>query len=537
MTLRIFTAALLLAIPALGVGINKERTPVLRPDISCEPAPALVPPGIAPKLASVAAGGTFQFTVTSPTVSPTVVSRNTAVATVNNSGLATGVSGGVTFIVASVYNGRCMTLDSARLVVSGALLGDSASGRVLWLANCQKCHGHRKADDVRFFAYDDSVIVRRALAHVNAQGALDIAAHVRALGPRGPLTPNTWLYQPGSPAVAVASDSMFGVTHMGSDAWPLTWTRDTLLAQNIRNVQIPLTLPTWGDELTRFDWLPGNVNSGQIPDTLLATSFVQNLFTTYYANENMTNAKALAEGLRARGHLMSVADAPCVYLDASNGDTIAQRRYSPQGCFDLAKWGAAFCYMAGAKKGLSADSILSACEKTWWETGHMAHKAQQFAGRSWCTVKCQIELRNEQIVAWIYLGSMKTWAANNDASLYFCGPAQNIGLTRWCTWYASMQMVRRPATTSGSSEACSDIDSNATFGHPAWLRRSQEFLLREMMYRLDHGLQLANSKDPCVTAADLIGHALQMVGNRAGQSTKDALKPLSDSVRARILAF
>ncbi len=496
------------------------------------------PAGIEPKRAVIPVGSTFQFTVTSlplngaPTTAH-VISRNTNVATVDSiTGLVTAVGPGTTFVVADLFNGRCLGKDSAKVTVTGTqgggIIGDSARGRTAWLTNCQPCHTGDQGWDIRNIAVSDTNIIRRALPHVNDTTAADIVAHIRALGAAGPLTKNTWLYQPGSPATPVASDSMFAVTLFGADQWRTSISRDTLLNINVRNVRIPIALPKWSDEATRYDWVPGQggINEGQLPDTLLTLGSVQTRFANWRNNPTMANAVILAEHLRVRGHESALLpDAPCTYGYPNNSSPF----YRAQDCFDLAKWSASFCYTAGLRLGISGDSILSACEKTWWEAGHMAHKAQQFART--------IDLRDLQITAWIYLGSLKTLAANNDASLYFCGPASHISLNRWCSFYASMQLVRRPGLTAGSSEACSDIQSTAQFGYAPWHRNLIEFQLREMMYRLDHGLQTANSKDPCITGADLLKSAMQFVGSRAGQATKDALQPLADSVRTRIAAL
>ncbi len=512
--------------------------------------------GISPKRASILVGNTFQFTITNntpiPGIAPKVVSRNLAVVTVDSlTGLATGVGNGSTFVVASTFNGTCVRPDSAKVTVSGAAQGNAAAGLIAYQASCRSCHMNDQARDLKIFAYSDSNIYRRAIPHVTHQQAVDIIAHVRSLGTAGPLAESTVLYQPGSPALVVPGstvaqrDSNFAVLLFGADEWRTSITRDSLLAQNIKNVRIPITLPVWSDELTRYDWMPGQggLIDGPIPAGVLARPIIQNRYNSWRNTPTMTNAVNLATSMINESHDESIPDAPCLY-DTSNWITKFDSA-NAQRCFDVAKHASGFCYLAGTQLNISSDSIIKRCEPVWWETGHMAHKAQQ-RGRN-------IELRSLQITSWIYLGSLFSFAAGTngtaEASLYFTGPAghgvSGLGYGRWASWMAASMMVRRPGTTKGATEACRDALEVAEVGHSAWIQNIVSFVLDELNYRLDNGTQFVGSKDTCTnsspntsgSSAGVLGSMMTEVNARCGVGCFNSLKPKADSVRARINAL
>jgi hypothetical protein len=503
--------------------------------------------GITPRSGAQAAiGTTYSYTVSSVApISATVVSRNTAVATVTNGGVATGVGEGDTWIVATVFNGHCSVKDSARITVIdttalGEVEGDSARGRVAWLNSCQECHTHDRPIDMELFNFTS--VIRRAMNHVDTLTALDIVADIARLGAGGPLTPTTVIYQPGSPATAVASDTAFAVALWGADEWRSSLTRDSLLAVHIKDVRIPITLPLWSDESSAYDWIPGTGPfTGQIPAGVLNSALVQNAYATYRANPTVQNAGNLAGKLSNSAHNEAIPDAPCVY-NASNWQTRFDST-NAQKCADVLKWGANLMYQTGVASGLHPDTIIKRSEGVWWETGHMFHKAQQ-RGRN-------IELRSLQTCAWIYLGSLWTGAARREASLYMTGPcgggSTGLNYKRWASWMTMYMAVRRSNDTKGSTEICRDVWSMADHGHSGWFATSIAFGFREIMYRLDNGFQLAGAKTECtanststtgsIGNAGYLGQAMTLVNNKAGAAVFNALKPLADSVRARINAL
>jgi hypothetical protein len=506
-------------------------------------------PGITPKVGAIAhIGTTFQFTVVSVApVDATVISRDTLIATVDDDGLATGVNEGDTWIIASVFNGHCTVQDSARISVVdtttvGEIEGDSARGRVAWLASCQSCHTHDKPIDMETFDFPDTAIVRRAMNHVDTTTALDIVEFKKTLGAGGPLTRTTVIYQPGTPATAVANDSLFAVALWGADEWRASITRDSLLATHIKDVRIPITLPLWSDEATAYDWVPGTGPfNGQLRSGVLNSALVQNALAQYRANPTIQNAGNLAGKISNSAHNEAIPDAPCVY-NASNWQTRFDST-AAQACADHLKWGANLMYQTGVASGLHPDTIIKRSEGVWWETGHMFHKAQQ-RGRN-------IELRSLQTCAWIYLGSLWTGAARSEASLYMTGPcgggSSGLNHKRWASWMTMYMMVRRTANDKGSTEACRDIWSMTDHGHSTWFATSVAFGLREMMYRLDNGFQTSGSQSECtansastsgsIGNAGYLGQAMTLVNNKAGAGVFNALKPLADSVRARINAL
>jgi hypothetical protein len=454
--------------------------------------------------------------------------------------------------VATVFNGHCSVKDSARITVVdtttlGEVEGDSARGRVAWLNSCQECHTHDRPIDMELFNFTS--VIRRAMNHVDTLTALDIVADIARLGAGGPLTPTTVIYQPGTPATAVASDSLFAVALWGADQWRSTLTRDSLLAVHIKDVRIPITLPLWSDESTAYDWIPGTGPfTGQIPAGVLASQLVQNALASYRANPTIQNAGNLAGKIENSAHNVAIPDAPCMYdLSIAQGRNIRYDSINAQRCADIMKWGSNLMYQTGVAAGLHPDTIIKRSEGVWWETGHMFHKAQQ-RGRN-------IELRSLQSCSWIYLGSLWTGAARREASLYMTGPCGNgntgLGHGRWASWMTAYMAVRRAADDKGSTEICRDGWSMTDHGHSAWFATSVPFILREIMYRLDNGFQTVGAKTECTNnstttssgsaggtnGTGYLGFMMHLVNQKAGAAVFNAIKPLADSVRARINAL
>lgn len=507
-------------------------------------AASLQTPGISPKTnPSVPVTGTLQFTVTSVAPVPaTVISRDTFVATVTDAGLVTGRNVGIAWLVATVFNGTCTVLDSARVTVidtttAGEIEGDSTRGRLAYLASCQKCHGADIATDLELFNYNS--VVRRAMAHVDTLTALDILAHVATLGPGGPLDSLTQLFQPGTPATKTASDIEFQTLLTGgTDEWPTRWTRDTLLAKHPRQVRIPIDLPRWSNETSRYDWLPFTQFEIGLPTGVANATIVKNAFATYRANLSWSNMNNLTGAISGAAHDVAIADAPCMYLNAPARYT----NETAQGCFDVRKFVASLCYITGIRLLATPDTIMARCQNNWWEGGHMAHKAQQMGK--------DIELRTLQICSWIYLGSLHNWSAGANAGLYMSGPCGHgvggLGYGRW-TSYTMMQMLtNRLATAKGTIESCRDIWSMADHGHSGHLLNSMTYAFNIMLYRLDNAMHVhqGSTRSACtenststsgsVGATGYLGNAMVHVNQRCGSGCFNTLKPLADSVRKRI---
>jgi hypothetical protein len=366
---------------------------------------------------------------------------------------------------------------------------------------CAKCHTSNKAWDLAHFNFADTTIIRRALAHVSQASALDIVAHVHSLPTADTMTPTRRPFQPGG--IVLSSDVEFGVRLFGSDQWPATLTRTQLLAQDPLTIPIALPLPVWSDETSGYDWLPGSISTGELPPVL--RSRIQPALDAYNANPSIGTANEVARKLRVFAHDPAISDAPCLYASDPS-------RYDAQKCADVGKWGAALDYIEGIRSGNLGGAAQIATD-TWWETGHLFHKAQQFSR--------QLPQRDLQIAGWIHLGWMWDRALNKN-SLYEGGPLDALGLNRHATWVILRTMVERPA---GSMPLCADVESLADFGAVGWMTNALALAYQELQYRAAN-MELPSDRQFC---SDMISQAQLSVARRAGAAAAAALQPLADA--------
>jgi hypothetical protein len=388
-----------------------------------------------------------------------------------------------------------------------SVLGDSTLGRLLFEQECSACHVGKSAFDLDHFNYPDTTIVRRATFHVDSASAWDIVAHVNSLASAADtMTRTDRPFQPGG--VVLASDQAFAVQLFGSDAWPTSLTRDSLLAQDPTIVPVPLPLPVWSDESSTYDWLAG-VPEEPLPAGVRAAA--QNQFNNYFNNPSIETALILAKRLRNVAHDLSIPDAPCRYPnDVANFDAAK--------CRDVGKYNASLLYVEGIRSGDLHGSAMTST-KEWWETGHLVHKAQQH--------KKPLPDRSLLIAGWMHLGWMFDRSLNKQSS-YETGALADLGYGRMAIWVALRTQVERP---QGSVLACADAYVAALDGYAnqQWLTDAIAFAYNEIEYRHYNNLLPANR----AACADYIRRTQIEVG-RKSPAAKDALQAQADSLSALI---
>ena len=466
---------------------------------------------VTPIMGSVLVNGVLQLTATAKDASGNVISGqpvtwssgNASVATVSSGGLVTGLTAGTVVITATIGG----TSGVAQITVGSLAGGSAARGAATWARECAQCHTSTQGWDLAHFGYTDTTIVRRALGHVTIADAGDIVAHVRSLPRADTMTPTRRPFQPGN--VVLASDQEFGMRLFGTDQWPASLTRAELLAQDTRLIPVALPLPVWSDEMSEYDWLPGRAGAGQLPAGVRQAA--QKELDTYYASPSFESVLSAESKVRAAAHDPLVVDAPCTYLTDPS-------RYDAQKCVDVAKWAASLIYVEGIRAGDVAGAGIRGT-RSWWETGHLIHKAQQFHRA--------LPERDLQIAGWIYLGWMWNRAPGRN-SLYGAGPLDKLGLNRHVTWVILRTMVERPAD---STPACADVETLGQWGATLWMPNALAFAYRELQYRAANNL-LPTDKQFC---ADMINQAQVWVGRRLGTAAQLALKPLADATAAIVI--
>lgn len=94
----------------------------------------------------------------------------------------------------------CSDSPVAPVESSGGISGNASIGAAAFLEACSACHSSRDGFDLAFFAFPDSTIVRRAVAHVDTGTAHDIVSHIRALRV-DPTARDFRVFQPGGEQV------------------------------------------------------------------------------------------------------------------------------------------------------------------------------------------------------------------------------------------------------------------------------------------------------------------------------------------------
>jgi hypothetical protein len=339
--------------------------------------------------------------------------------------------------------------------------GDPLAGMVAFELECASCHASGDGVDLAFFAFPDTTIVRRAVAHVDTSTALDIVAHVATLGVEGE-DRGVRLFQPGGEILP--SDVRFAEELFGMDGWPADLGSDGLRAIDPLQVRAAVPLPLWSVEEGNTDWMPDL----PLPDAILDAngSLPRALVAGYRAAPTENNLVLTTQLLRGASVQRDNPLAPCITNEPERADYAR--------CFEIQRWIATLSAQHMIRFGLS-DPIHPAVHDNWWDVGMTVRRAIVRAG-------IDFESGFENWASWMYLGWI--FEPSRHASTYTARGLSNVGLDRHATFVALRSQVARPPR---SFAVYADLTTAARHVPPHWVGDAMTFAYRHVLERLAAG--------------------------------------------------
>lgn len=391
--------------------------------------------------------------------------------------------------------------DAPTAPVAREASASAAQGREIFVASCAPCHASGDGGDLAIFAFPDSTIVRRALAHVTRAEAEDIVAHVRTLPP-GALDRRTRPFQPAGQVLA--DDRAFALSLFGADRWPELDTPG-LLAIDPRRVSLALAFPRWSVEEDATDWMPDE----PLGDALLSFHGAQDALAAHHRLRSdetlLATVRILERATRAHE-----TGAPCGLVDEVPAD--------PERCFEAQRWiaslGAQHMLRTGREQGLHR-----VVHDAFWQVGQTVRRS----------LRGSVALENADLnwATWMMLGWV--FEPGEHASVYTGNGLLRLRLPRHATFVALRSMVSRP---EGSPHPYQDVRNAARFAPPHWAGAATATGLRHLEERLLSG-ETPDPRGP-MTVEDLrldVREAVR-VALRKDPGAADDLVPLAGRVLA-----
>ena len=384
--------------------------------------------------------------------------------------------------------------------------GDAIAGAVAFVENCGTCHSARDGFDVAFFAFPDTTIVRRAVAHVDTGTALDVVAHIRAIDVRS-AERTTRVFQPLE--VVLGSDLEFALDVFGADRWPSELTADGLLAIDPRAVTVAVEFPIWSVEETNIDWMPGR----PISDALLdfdggAARFA---LERYYTTRSLDDLARAVFALRIADRSFENADAPCIE-DPNADDPLAL--FQAEECFEARRWTSTLVAQHMLRTGLQMP-ISPVLHDVWWDVGNAARRAAQR--------RDDFDNAVENWASWMYLGW--SFAPQQHASVYLGIALNELGLPRHSTFVALRSQVARGRRSLAPYR---DVRNAAIFSPATWTRDAVGFGFSHLIERLEEGD--APRDEALAEAEQSVEEAYEIAARKLFNIDVDELRDLRDRV-------
>ncbi len=344
-------------------------------------------------------------------------------------------------------------------------VGDAIAGAVAFVENCGTCHSSKDGFDVAFFAFPDTTIVRRAVAHVDTGTALDIVAHIRTIDVRS-AERTTRVFQPLE--VVLGSDLEFALDVFGTDRWPSDLSSNGLLAIDPRAVRVAVEFPIWSVEETNIDWMP----SRPISDALLDFGGGSARFALdrYYTTRSLDDLTRTVLALRIADRSFENAEAPCIE-DPNADDPLAL--FQVEECFEARRWTSTLVAQHMLRTGLVMP-ISPALHDVWWDVGNAARRAAQR--------RDDFDNAVENWASWMYLGW--SFAPQRHASVYLGIALNELGLPRHSTFVALRSQVARGRRSLAPYR---DVRNAAIFSPATWTRDAVRFGFTQLIERLEEG--------------------------------------------------
>jgi hypothetical protein len=335
------------------------------------------------------------------------------------------------------------------------------AGRAAFIAECASCHAARDGFDLAFFAFTDTTVVRRALAHVDLPTARNIAAYIRSLDVRRAAR-TVRPFQPGG--AVLDGDAAFAVRLFGADALPAGLGTVALRAIDPLHVPVAVALPLWSVEASNTDWMPGIAPTEGVLGWNGAAA--QAAVAGYYAAPTEQNLQRAVNALRTAERRADNPGAPCLV------DDVQRAEYGV--CFEVRRWTSSLV----AQHLLRHDrnrSDIAGLHDVFWDTGNAVRKAIQVG-------RLDFPNGDQNWAGWMYLGFM--FEPGRHASVYTGNGLMRIGLPRHATFVALRAMVARGA---GSAAVYTDVESAARFAPGHWAFDATRVAFAHALERLAAG--------------------------------------------------
>jgi hypothetical protein len=386
------------------------------------------------------------------------------------------------------------------------LAGDAVAGAVAFLESCGNCHAAQDGFDLAFFAFPDSTIVRRAVAHVDTGTALDIVAHIRTIETRS-AERTTRVFQPLE--VVLGSDLEFALDVFGADRWPSDLTADGLLAIDPRAVKVAVEFPIWSVEETNIDWMPAR----PIGDELLDFDGGSARFALdrYYTTRSLDDLARTVVALRIADRSFENLDAPCIE-DPNADDPLAL--FQAEECFEARRWTSTLVAQHMLRTGLEMP-ISPVVHDVWWDVGNAARRAAQR--------RDDFDNAVENWASWMYLGW--SFAPQQHASVYLGIALNELGLPRHSTFVALRSQVARGRRSLAPYR---DVRNAAIFSPATWTRDAVRFGFGQLVERLEEGD--APRDEALAEAEQSVEDAYEIAARKLFQIDVDELQELRNRV-------
>ena len=390
-----------------------------------------------------------------------------------------------------------------------SIAGDAIAGLRAFEDECASCHASEDALDLAFFAFPDTTIVRRAVAHVDTATAHDIVAGVRTLRTARHAR-DFRAFQPGGRRAP--GDANFATQLFDADRWPTDLTAGELASIDPRDVPVALEFPLWSFESSNLDWMPDRPIDEGILDYATEIGVPRALLDRYRETGAETDLINATLALRLAERDPANPDAPCV-MDPLD-------RFEPADCFQSRRWIATLAaqHMFRNHETRPVHPIL---HDAWWDVGNAARRSRQTAE--------PIPNAIENWAQWMYLGW--TFEPDRHASVYLSTALTALGLPRHATFHAARAMVARGP--NGPAPFI-DVRTTARFAPPHWAFDAVRFGLEHLLDRLDAGVRMRR-RDQIDQARLAVVDAVVLASRKiADPAESDELARLRDEVLAGI---
>jgi hypothetical protein len=386
--------------------------------------------------------------------------------------------------------------------------GNAVAGLEAFQLNCASCHSTGDGFDLKFFAYPDTTIVRRAVAHVDTVTAHDIVAYIRTV-PSSKMARDLRLFQPGGQRIG--GDGVFAAKIFGRDLFPPDMTTERMAGIDPLKARIALNFPLWSLESRNMDWMPEVPINEAILDYPTAYGTARDHMERYHDTHSIEALRWAVIALRVAERAPENPDAPCVMEPFD--------RFRPAECFEARRWIATFGAQHMLRTGdrAASDPIL---HNGWWDVGDAARASRH--------TDHPIDNATENWAQWMYLG----WAFEPDrhASIYLGLALNALDLPRHATFHAARSMVERSVD---SREPFKDVENIARFSPSHWTYNAVRFGYEHLLERLAaRGPHMRNQYD-----VDYAKEAVSWAFNHAAHylsepAERDQLAELRDQILA-----